>query len=967
MLTKLIIREVNDMSKSVALSQQAMSIWGKLSHDGGHNWLPLWIHLADTAEIASLLWTHWVPAHTKKIIVEGMELNDGTNKNHTEDNGEKILRLLAASHDIGKASPGFVMKANKVGFSDVVDKISSLGLPVKLKTSAVIKNIPHAHISEWVLEQYGMDRSLANIVGAHHGTPPNSVNDLSIVQEYKSQTGVGQEEWDAVHSELINYALDISGLEELPTVKLSVVAQVLINALIIMADWLASDEEHFPLISWDFGVTEHISSIERANEAWLQLNLPEHGLFSDDCTWDELYKIRFNRIPRPVQANALEMAVLCDNPGLMIIEAPMGEGKTEAALAVAEVWAKKFGLSGIYFALPTQATSDGIFPRITKWIEQLHPKSKRTIFLAHGKAGFNKEYAGIRLKSHIYDEESEKENESPQGNVTVNSWTSGRKKGLLADFVVGTVDHILMGGLKSKHLSLRHLGLANKVIVIDECHAYDAYMNQYLDLVLKWLGAYHVPVVLLSATLPPQRRRELLKVYKEAKRSKKKGSLLPDFNTESKRTEENSNHVAEAGEISPYPLISFSNTSTDRIDVPEASGKTLHVEVSMLDDEMLVEKLLELLSDGGCAGIIRNTVKDAQQTARNMEMIFGPDNVIVLHSRFLSVARVQKEAKLRRLLGPGEDQRPDKLIVVGTQVMEQSLDVDFDVLFTDICPMDLLLQRMGRLHRHNRLKHRPEKLRQAACYIMGVKEKLAFSEGSTAVYGEYLLLKTKAQLSNKIVIPQDIPNLVQWVYEEKTDEEVRNILETEKSQENVEKIFTQAKQEYINVKKNKQNRARDFQINAPENQRGSLIGWLEAKQNDSSGKRGEATVRDSTNSLEVLVVYKKSDGELYTVPWLEDYGDVRIEDVQDDLLTKAIAGCSISLPSSLVSGWNKIDEVIKELENVVIEYHLDRWYVSHWLKGELFLVLDENMETKLLDKHIVYDEKYGLWFYEEGE
>ena len=954
------------MKKLTTLSKQAKAIWGKLSHDGSHTWLPLWIHLADTAEIFSYLWHHWVPNHTKTIIINGLEINDGQPKVSNEDDAEKLLRLLAASHDIGKASPGFAAKANQVGFSDVVDRITALGLPIKIKASGKVKNIPHAHISEYILENYGLERSASIIVGAHHGSPPNTAHEIEIVNEYNRLTGVNESAWHEMQVELVKYAISISGFDTMPTVKVSVPAQIIMNGLIIMADWLASDENRFSLISWDYSTYENISSKERAKDAWYSLNLPEYGSFSDECPWDQLYKIRFGRTPRPVQVHALNMALWSERPGLMIIEAPMGEGKTEAALAAAEVWARKFGASGIYFALPTQATSDGIFPRITNWIEQLHTENKRSIFLAHGKAGFNKEYTGLRLNSYIYDEEFETDNKCLHGNVTVNSWTSGRKKGLLADFVVGTVDHILMGGLKTKHLSLRHLGLVNKVIVIDECHAYDAYMNQYLDLVLRWLGAYHVPVILLSATLPPQRRRELLMVYKEAKRSQKKGSLLPNFKLGSAIEIVKNNAADKTEQISLYPLISYSNTSTDKTDIPESSGKNLTVEVSLLDDEMLADKIEEVLSEGGCAGIIRNTVKDAQQTAQNMEMIFGPDNVIVLHSRFLSFARVQKETELRKLLGPGEEQRPEKLIVVGTQVMEQSLDVDFDVLFTDICPVDLLLQRMGRLHRHSRINPRPEKLRRASCYIMGIKDGLEFSEGSKAIYGEYLLLKTKAELGNKIVIPKDIPKLVYRVYDEATDDDIIAKLKEKNCQEAIEKKFYQAKQEFFNAKKNMQNRARDFQINAPENQRGSLIGWLDAKQNDASGKRGEATVRDSTNSLEVLVVCQKSDGELYTVPWLDDYADVRIDDVQDELLAKAIAGCSVSLSSDFVSAW-KIDKTIKELEKTVIEHHLDRLYVSHWLKGELFLVLDENMETRLLDKNLVYDEKYGLWSYGEEE
>ena len=150
-----------------------------------------------------------------------------------------------------------------------------------------------------------------------------------------------------------------------------------------------------------------------------------------------------------------------------------------------------------------------------------------------------------------------------------------------------------------------------------------------------------------------------------------------------------------------YPLISYTEGTEIKEVMPPSSGRRLDVRIETLEENCLVEKLTELLSEGGCAGILRNTVKQAQETAQILEKQF-PGRVRLLHSRFLACDRVRKEKELRELLGPGETQRPEKLIVVGTQVMEQSLDVDFDVMFTDICPMDLLLQRLGRLHRHDR-------------------------------------------------------------------------------------------------------------------------------------------------------------------------------------------------------------------------------------------------------------------------
>ena len=144
-----------------------------------------------------------------------------------------------------------------------------------------------------------------------------------------------------------------------------------------------------------------------------------------------------------------------------------------------------------------------------------------------------------------------------------------------------------------------------------------------------------------------------------------------------------------------------------------------------------------------------------------------------------------------------------------------------------------------------------------------------------------------------------------------------------------------------------------------------MLGWLNAPQTeDASGKRGEATVRDSGNSLTVLVICKKEDGCLYTLPWLPGHGDERIDDVPDDVLAKAIASSSINLPSYFVQNW-QIDKVIDELEQVVLDNYLNNWYMSHWLKGELFLVLNEEHEMRLLDQILAYDEKNGLWSYKE--
>jgi CRISPR-associated endonuclease/helicase Cas3 len=945
------------MSK-INLSVPARALWGKLSHDGSNTWLPLWVHMVDAGEVAGLLWKHWLPPNTKKIIEEGIDFKLNPT-NDTSRHIKSVAVFMAFAHDIGKATPCFQEKATKIGFGDIKDEIISKGLPFPKSYNPQAQRFTHSLLSEKILEMAGLDRSYAVVVGGHHGKPPNVENDIDGSEGYPDATGIGEKHWESVQQELVKFALEKAGLKELPKGVLSVTAQVLLSGFLIMADWIASGEG-FPLFSRDYLYRLNEYDGKRASEAWEQLELPEFEEIADNCSRQSLYDVRFGiKTPRPMQMSSLQVALETKNPGIIVIEAPMGEGKTEAALAAAEVLALRYGMGGIYFALPTQATSDGIFKRIENWIRKLHKGGSRSIFLAHGKAGFNKDYEGIKIRSNICNYEERGQYDRYQEAIVVNDWTQGRKKGLLSDFVVGTIDQILMCGLKQKHLALRHLGIANKVVIIDECHAYDTYMSSYLDLVLSWLGAYHIPVIVLSATLPPHRRNELIQAYNESHRKKPKkknmlGSLRNPASIE-KHTEE-SHSIA-----SIYPLISYTDGNVIKEAIPQQSGRTLCIKMVVLQKGMLMNTLQAQLSDGGCAGIICNTVQRAQDITQIAETYFGEENVELLHSRFISCDRVRKEQQVRSQLGSPhdvpEDNRPHKLIVVGTQVMEQSLDIDFDVLFTDICPMDLLLQRMGRLHRHARKKIRPARLQEATCFVMGIEENGDFEKGSEAVYGKYLLLKTEAVLGDAITMPQDIPELVQQVYENGFDDEILRKLEG--IPDDIKQVYNNAKNEYDSIIKCKKEKAKTFQIKQPVAQGKNLVGWLKADFQDPSGKRGEATVRDTGNSLDVLVIVKKADGYMYTLPWLSQYSNIRIEGVPDEHLAKVIAGCSVSLPSYFTANW-QIDQVIGELETIAVDNHLDNWYESYWLTGELFLVLNENYETILLDKKVRYNEKYGL-------
>ena len=309
----------------------------------------------------------------------------------------------------------------------------------------------------------------------------------------------------------------------------------------------------------------------------------------------------------------MEAANTMDAPGILILEAQMGVGKTEAALAAAEILAARFGAGGIFFGLPTQATANGLFPRLLQWAENQPDDLPRSIRLAHGMAELNEEY--IRLQQRpVRVQDDWDDPEAEEQRVQVHQWFRGSKQALLANFVIGTVDQLLMAALCQKHVMLRHLGLAGKVVIVDECHAYDAYMNRYLDRALEWLGWYKVPVILLSATLPARRRAELIEAYQQKRRP---GPDAP--------------WKTSCG----YPLLTW----TDGAEVkqtaipPDAPGKT--VQLTTLTEPELPALLRRKLAEGGCAGVIVNTVKKAQKIAQLLRESLPDKEVQLFHAQFL--------------------------------------------------------------------------------------------------------------------------------------------------------------------------------------------------------------------------------------------------------------------------------------------------------------------------------------------
>jgi len=444
--------------------------------------------------------------------------------------------------------------------------------------------------------------------------------------------------------------------------------------------------------------------------------------------------------PWPVHQAAASLASTLSSPSLILIEAPMGEGKTEAALLLANAAANRLGQQGFYIGLPTKATANQMFGRVRTFLAQSRPDADSTLVLAHGDAP-----ARFGPLAAVYDEEGDR-----VGRVTAETWFLPKKRTLLAEHGVGTIDQALLGVLRTRHGFVRLYGLAGKTVVLDEVHAYDTFTSTILDRLIEWLAALGTTVVLLSATLPRARRAALLTAY-----SKGLGGTGQTPREEAR-----------------YPRIStVTRNDCSTISVSQR-GESLTIDIERVETDVdrLARSVVDALHAGGCVGWICNTVARAQAAYAAVARIAPETPRLLLHARMFPDDRVEREQHLERLLGPehGGAQRPERCVVIGTQVLEQSLDIDFDLLVSDLAPVDLLLQRAGRLHRHRGRQNRsPAHLRPRlwVAHPEGTFNQVPLQEVAR-VYAEVIVRETLRTLEGRtrITLPDDIEALVEAVY-----------------------------------------------------------------------------------------------------------------------------------------------------------------------------------------------------------
>jgi CRISPR-associated endonuclease/helicase Cas3 len=459
-----------------------------------------------------------------------------------------------------------------------------------------------------------------------------------------------------------------------------------------------------------------------------------------------------------LQTTAIELALKQASPYLMIVEAPMGHGKTEAALYAADLAMCRGFARGMYIAMPTQATGNAMFKRVLEdYLKKRGHKGKLNLQLVHGDA----------LLAQMADvQEGEipaftpKSIEDTEADVEAQSWFTAKKRPLLAPFGVGTIDQSLLSVLQTKHWFVRLFGLAGKVIIFDEVHAYDAYMSTILERLLQWLAELDCTVILLSATLPESKRKALIKAYS--------GRDDAEYRPYPRITLAGAKHYSDS-QVTEKPVCA---------EITVEKSRAVHLQFIKTDLPCLTKFLAQRLKVGGCAAVICNTVNRSIEVYKHLQDTLKDTECLLFHARTLQMWRRERETEVLRKFGKGEKQsdgtyanphRPHHAVLVATQVIEQSLDLDFDLMASEIAPIDLLLQRSGRLHRH--MRKRPPGLETPQFILLCDADRTglppeSFGKSIECVYEPYILLRTWLALRglDKIDIPTEIESLVEAVY-----------------------------------------------------------------------------------------------------------------------------------------------------------------------------------------------------------
>ncbi|VUS87386.1 CRISPR-associated helicase Cas3' [Klebsiella spallanzanii] len=565
-----------------------------------------------------------------------------------------------------------------------------------------IKNyeaIPHATLGYWLWNNYLnecpdlfpvsslSERKLRRVIAlwmplttGHHGRPPSSMTDL---KNFRQQDKEAARDFLArIKSlfpliEIPEFWDDDDGIELIK--KLS----WFISAIIVLADWIGSSTQYFPRIARSMDVDEYWQQHALVKAKLAVSVLPSSSNVAPFSGITTLFP--FIQHPTPLQQKALELDIDKEGPQLFILEDVTGAGKTEAALILTHRLMAVGKAQGLYFGLPTMATANAMFDRMSEsWLALYQPGSRPSLVLAHSARGLMDRFNQSLWSGDLSGSE-EPDELQPSSQGCAAWFADSNKKALLAEVGVGTLDQAMMAVMPFKHNNLRMLGLNNKVLLADEIHAYDAYMSRILESLIEKQASDGNTTILLSATLSQQQRDRLVAAFAKGAKSRVEAPLLG---------------------YDDYPwLTQVTGSAVISQHVETRKEVERSVKVGWMHSEQeCIERIEQAVSQGKCIAWIRNSVDDAMGIYRQLlaRGYVPAESLLLFHSRFAFYDRQRIENQALAEFGKkGGTQRAGE-VLIATQVIEQSLDIDLDEMISDLAPVDLLIQRAGRLQRHIR-------------------------------------------------------------------------------------------------------------------------------------------------------------------------------------------------------------------------------------------------------------------------
>ena len=754
--------------------------WGKAERDGeAYHLLPY--HCLDVAAVGHVLLKRDFLLRKRLAALSGL---DDTNLAYW-------MLMFLGLHDIGKFSVSFQGLRE-----DLLSRLQGQGATKQYS----VRHDSLGHLlwrdSVWQLSvlgdltdniEYweGILEDFSKSFAGHHGVPPRMIGPNTTrlrVSDYFEQGDIDAAKLfisDVQALIIRDFPPNLNKVSPIDLYERSKPASWLLAGFVVLCDWIGSNTSWFrfcdePMLLdqyWEKKAIPHAeTAIEKAGIAG-DRKASRIVLFGDVFP-------SFNS-PTPLQRFVAECAI-SGTPQLFVLEDITGSGKTEAALFLARRMIAEGAGKGFFVALPTMATSNAMFDRLAEkpsptefpvYRRLFEQSAEPSIVLAHSARHLSDTF----MKSIVNSEQGESQYEDSEETAAVQcaSWLAdNRKKALLADVGVGTLDQALLAILPSRFQSLRLFGLAGNILIVDEAHAYDPYMNMLLQNLLTFHAAMGGSAILLSATLPQHIRQAML------------NSFAKGIGIE-----------AQAIESNDYPLatsISHENgVGETSIEAMPQRKTSVAVRIES-DQNQIVRLIVEASMQGKCVCWIRNTVHDALHGHESLRNAIETDRLMLFHAQFVMGDRLDIEKRVSDTFGKksGEVARSGR-VLVATQVVEQSLDLDFDLLISDLAPMDLLIQRAGRLHRHLRDERgnpladgKGPNRRESACFIVHSPEPLeqanadwfkkAFPKAAYVYPSHGCLWLTARLLADKktLRMPEDARLLVEAAFSETADRQI---------------------------------------------------------------------------------------------------------------------------------------------------------------------------------------------------